>query len=200
MFGHTSRNNGQGKVSLRPQQEMEDLSEEAQPVGSARTRSLLLAGPTVILTLGDEPQVNTWLEALRKGPQEEFDYSHYANMKPENASHSCQASIVSSFGPLKRSVGICEEAQPMSRPRTRRLQPGVTWSYSLLRRYRWTLIQLEFKICRCNTFDTHTTNCLPPNAIYFYLAWWLATSGQGRLTPGFGFNYHILGKKKENWW
>jgi len=199
MFGHPSRNNRQGKVSLRPQQEMEDLSEEAQPVGSARTRSLLLAGPTVILTLGDEPQVNTWLEALRKGPQEEFDYSHYANMKPENASHSCQASIVSSFGPLKRSVGICEEAQPMSRPRTRRLQPGVTWTYSLLRRYRWTLIQIEVKICRCNTFDTHTTNCLPPNAIYFYLAWWLATSGQGRLTPGFGFNYHILGKK-ENWW
>ena len=81
-FVHTSQNKGQGKVSLRPQQEMEELSEEAQPVGSARTRSLLLSGPTLNLALLEELQVNTWLEKLRKGPQEEFHYSHYDNMKP----------------------------------------------------------------------------------------------------------------------
>ena len=92
MFVHTSRNNGQGKVLLRPQQEMEELSEEAQLVGSARTRSLLLSGPASTLTLLKELQVNTWSEKLRKGPQEEFDNSHFDDMKPDNASHSCQAS------------------------------------------------------------------------------------------------------------
>ena len=40
-------------------QEMEELSEEAQPVGSARTRSLLLSGPTLNLALLEELQVNT---------------------------------------------------------------------------------------------------------------------------------------------
>ena len=71
-----------------------------------------------------------------------------------------------------RTVGICEEAQPMSRPRTRRLQPGVTRTYSLLRRYRWPLVQIEVKIWRCNTFVTHTTNCLPPNALTHCISIW----------------------------
>ena len=71
-FVHTSRNNGQGKVSLRPQQEMEELSEEAQPVNSARTRSLLLSGPTLNLALLEELQVNTWLEKLRKALKKNF--------------------------------------------------------------------------------------------------------------------------------
>ena len=194
MFVHTSRNNGQGKVSLRPQQEMEELSEEAQPVGSARTRSLLLSGPASTLTLLEELQVNTWSEKLRKGPQEEFDYSHFDNMKPENASHSCQAS--------KQFWTTEEVHRDMWRGTAyeqTKNKEAATRCDSLLRRYRWTLVQLEIKIWRCYTFVTHTMNCLPRTAFYFYLAWWLANSDQRRLTPGFGFNYHILGKQ-ENWW
>ena len=61
MFGHISQNNGQGKDSLRLQQEMEGHSVEGQPVASQ------WATPTNIDPFFiEELQVNTWLKYLRK--------------------------------------------------------------------------------------------------------------------------------------
>ena len=185
MFGHNSRNNGQGKVSLRPQQEIEDLSEEAQPVGSARTRSFLLSGPTLNLALLEELQVNTWLEKLRKGPQEEFDYSHYANMKPENASHSCQASKQAVSDRWDMWRGPANEQTKNKEAATRCDKDLLTIEKIQVTSCPNRSQNMEMQYCCYTHYELFASKCI--DALYFYLAWWLATLNQRRLTPGFGF-------------
>ena len=113
MFGHPSRNNRQGKVSLRPQQEIEDLSEEAQPVGSARTRSLLLSGPTFILTLLEEIEFRTTEEVrwdMWRGPANE-------QTKNKEAATRCDMDLL-----------IIEEIQVNSYPnRSQNMQMQYFW-------------------------------------------------------------------------